>query len=108
MRYGPGDKFWVVVDPTPDSTTEDILFQASLKDLDLQFKGGLTIEENPTLFTDEQEARYEAFGRLTALRAAQAILRAGRENLETRIDRIEIYGADGKLVFEANLPGEEG
>ncbi len=106
MRYGPGDKFWVVVDPTPDSETGDILFQASLKDLDLQFKGGLTIAENPTLFTDEQEARYEAFGRLTALRAAQAILRAGRENPDTRIDRIEIYGADGKLVFEANLPGE--
>jgi len=34
MRYGPNDKFWVVVDPTPDSTIEDILFQASLKDLD--------------------------------------------------------------------------
>ena len=107
MRYGPNDKFWVVVDPTPDSTMEDILFQASLKDLDLQFKGGLKIEENPTLFTDEQEAKYEAFGRITAMRAGQAILRAGRENPDTRIDRIEIYGADGKLVFEANLPGEE-
>jgi len=34
MRYEPNDKLWVVVDPTPDSTIEDILFQASLKDLD--------------------------------------------------------------------------
>lgn len=106
MRYGPTDKFWVVVDPKPESTTEDILFQASLKDLGLQFKGGLTIEENPTLFTDEREAKIEAFGRLTAMRAGQAILRAGRENPDTRIDRIEIYGADGKLVFEANLPAD--
>jgi len=106
MRYGPTDKFWVVVDPTPESTMEDILFQASLMDLDLQFKGGLKIEENPTLFTDEQEAKYEAFGRITAMRAGQAILRAGRENPDTRIDRIEIYGADGTLVFEANLPRE--
>jgi hypothetical protein len=40
------------------------------------------------------------------MRAGQAILRAGRENPDARIDRIEIYGADGKLVFEANLPGE--
>ena len=46
---------------------------------------------------------YEAFGRLTAMRAAQSVLRAGRENPEARIDRIEIYGADGKLVLEANL-----
>lgn len=41
-------------------------------------------------------------GRLTAMRAAQAVLRAGRENPSTQIDRIDIYGADGKLVFEAN------
>jgi len=43
MRYGPDHKFWVVVDPTPSSTQEDIVFKASLKDLELQFKGGLTI-----------------------------------------------------------------
>ena len=106
MRYGPDDKFWVVVDPKPHSTLDDLMFRASLRDLELQFKGGLQIEENPTLFTEEQEAKYEAFGRLTAMRAGQAILRAGRENPDTRIDRIEIYGEDGTLVFETNLPGE--
>ena len=106
MRYGPDDKFWVVIDPKPHSTLEDLVFQASLRDLDLQFKGGLRIEENPTLFTDQQEAKYEAYGRLTAMRASQAILRAGRENPQTRIDRIEIYGEDGTLVFEEDLPRE--
>ncbi len=106
MRYAPDHKFWVVVDPTPHSTLDDIVFEASLRDLDLQFKGGLQIDENPTLFTDRQEARLEAYGRMTALRASQAILRAGRENPDTRIDRIEIYGADGALVFEADLPSE--
>ena len=106
MRYGPDDKFWVVIDPKPISELEDILFQASLRDLDLQFKGGLQIEENPTLFTDEKEAKYEAYGRLTAMRAQQAILRAGRENPDTRIDHVEIYGEDGSLVFEADLPKE--
>jgi hypothetical protein len=85
---------------------EDIIFQAPLKDLELHFKGGMKIEENPTLFTDQQEAKYEAYGPLTAMLAGQAILRAGRENPETRIDRIEIYGADGKLVFETDLPRE--
>ena len=103
MRYGPDDKFWVVVDPTPESEIADILFETALRGLELQFKGGLTMAQNPTIFTDQQEAKYEAFGRLTAMRAAQAVLRAGRENPEARIDRIEIYGADGKLVFEANL-----
>ena len=47
MRYGLDDKLWVVVDPTPQSTLGDILFQASLRDLSLQFKGGLSVDENP-------------------------------------------------------------
>ncbi len=103
MRYGPEDKFWVVVDPTPVSELGDILFETTLRGLELQFKGGLTMAQNPTIFTDQQEAKYEAYGRLTAMRAAQAVLRAGRENPEARVDRIEISGADAKLVFEANL-----
>jgi hypothetical protein len=106
MRFGPDHKFWVVIDPNDNSELGDIVFQASLRDLDLQFKGGLQIDENPTLFTDEKEARHEAYGRLTAMRAQQAILRAGRENPDARIDRIEIYGEDGSLVFEADLPKE--
>ena len=106
MRYGPEDKFWVVVDPKPHSILEDLVFQASLRYLELQFKGGLQIEENPTLFSEQKEANFEAYGRLTAMRASQAILRAGRENPQTRIDRIEIYGEDGNLVFEEDLPRE--
>ena len=106
MRYGPDDKFWVVVDPKPNSTLDDLVFEASLRDLELQFRGGLQIDESPTLFTDRQEARLEAYGRLTAMRASQAILRAGRENPDTRIDRVEIYGADGTLVFAADIPQE--
>ena len=106
MRYGPQEKFWVVVDPKEHSTLEDIVFQASLKDLELQFKGGLTIEENPTLFTEQQEAEIEAYGRLTAMRATQAIARSGAGSKLQNATRLEIYGADGKLVFETDLPGE--
>ena len=106
MRYGPDDKFWVVIDPKPSSALEDLVFEASLRDLDLQFRGGLQIDENPTLFTDRKEARLEAYGRLTAMRASRAILRAGRENPDTRIDRVEVYGADGELVFAADIPRE--
>lgn len=42
MRYGPDDKFWVVIDPKDNCELEDIIFQASLQDLHLQFKGGTT------------------------------------------------------------------
>ncbi len=106
MRCGPDDKFWVVVDPKPYSTLDDLVFEASLRDLELQFRGGLQIDENPTLFTDRQEARHEAYGPLTAIRASPAILRAGRETPDTRIDRVEISGADGTLVFAADIPPE--
>jgi hypothetical protein len=102
MRYGPQEKFWVVVDPKEHSSLDDIVFQASLKDLELQFKGGLTIEENPTLFTERQEAEIEAYGRLTALRATHAIAKSGAQL--QNVTRLEIYGADGTLIFEADLP----
>src|SRR5690606_18083366 len=73
-RFGPDDAFWVVVDPGSDaSTIEDLLFRASLSDLYLQFRGGLSMDSHPTLFTDEQDARREALGRLVAARAARAI-----------------------------------
>lgn len=62
-------------DPTPESEKADRLFQASLKDLELQFKGGLTIAQHPTLFTAKAEAEIEAYGRLVAMRASQAIAR---------------------------------
>ena len=106
MRYGPDDKFWVVVDPRQESTLDDIVFEASLRDLELQFKGGLTSDENPTLFTDRREARIEAFARLTVMQASHALLRAGRESPDARIGRVEIYAADGGLMFQAKFPQE--
>ncbi|MBN1458350.1 MAG: hypothetical protein JXA57_02355 [Armatimonadetes bacterium] len=64
MRYGPDDKFWMVIDPTPISQLVDILFETSLRDLELQFRGGVTADRNPTLFSDWAEAEREARGRL--------------------------------------------
>jgi len=64
MRFGPDDKFWVVTDPTSQSELGDILFQASLRRLELQFKGGLRMTDNPTLFTKKEEAEIEARARL--------------------------------------------
>jgi hypothetical protein len=64
MRFGPKDKFWVVTDPSPLSVLGDVLFAASLTDLLLQFRGGLTLDQNPTLFTERAEAEAEATARL--------------------------------------------
>lgn len=102
MRYGPDDPFWIVTDPKPESTQADILFQASLRSLANQFAGGLTMEEHPTIFTDEREAEIEAYGRLVAMRAAQAIARSGSELQQAT--RIAILDGDGKVLFEAELP----
>ena len=104
MRFGPDDTLWVVTDPTSESEVGDILFEASLRKLDLQFKGGLTMDRNPTIFTDENEARVEAFGRLTAMRASAAIrdrLRSGKD-----VDlpfKIEVHGASGEVLFKATI-----
>jgi len=101
MRFGPDDKLWVVTDPGPESTVEDILFEASLRDLELQFKGGLTMDDNPTLFTERAEAEVEAYGRMVALRASQAISRGGSHADLREASRLEIRGRDGEVVFDA-------
>jgi hypothetical protein len=107
MRFGPDDRFWVVVDPTPESEEGDCVFEASLRKLDLQFKGGLTMDRNPTLFTDESEARIEAFGRMTASRASQAIRDrlSGGEDIELPI-KIEVHGAGGERLFRAIITAD--
>ncbi len=104
MRYGPDDKFLVVIDPKPESTMADILFKGSLRDLALQLKGGLTMEEHPTLFTDEHEAEIEAYGRFVAMRAAEAIARNPGPAKLQNATRIEVLDGDGNVLFEADLP----
>ncbi len=104
MRIGPDEKLWVVVDPKPTSTEADMCFRASLRDLELQFRGGLTMAENPTLFTDEREAKMEAYGRLTAMRVAQHIVRCAAEGRPLEgATRVEIIGPDGQVVFAADI-----
>jgi hypothetical protein len=68
MRFELDEKFWVVRNPTPSSEIADVLFHASLKELALQFSGGLSTEERPTLFTDKAEAEIEARERMKTLK----------------------------------------
>ena len=77
MRYGSDDKFWIVIDPTPASELSDVMFEASLNDLYLQFKGGLTMDQHPTIITQRKEAELEAFNRLLATRLVGIICDQG-------------------------------
>jgi len=107
MRFGPDDALWVVTDPTCESEVGDILFEASLRKLDLQFKGGLDIERNVTLFTERSEAEVEAFCRMTATRASTAIrdrLRSG-EDVDLPL-KIEVHGASGEILFSATISSD--
>jgi len=104
VRFGPDDKFWVTTDPTPNSEMGDILFQASLRDLELQFKGGLTMAQHPTLFTEKAEAKVEAYGRIVAMRASQAIAQRAAEGKPLEgAHRLEILDGNGKVLFETEL-----
>jgi hypothetical protein len=66
MRIGPDDKFWVVTDATPDSVLEDICFETSIRGLELQFRGGLSMDSNPTIYTSKWDAEKAAKKRLKA------------------------------------------
>jgi len=65
MKIGPNDKFYVVTDANSESVIEDICFETSLRGLELQFRGGLSMDCNPTIFTSREDAEKAAKKRLT-------------------------------------------
>ena len=103
MRYGPDGKFWCVTDPRPDSELADICFETSLRSLERQFRGGLTIGDNPTIFSDRAEAENEAHLRMVAMRAADAIKDAAPEQSMRDAARVALLDRDGKVLFESDL-----
>lgn len=105
MRYGPDDKFWMVTDATPESTVGDVLFETTLRGFEIQLKGGLSMERNPTLFTHYAEAEAEAVNRLLAAQAMRAISAHSAGASLEKASRVELRDAKGKLVFGTDLPG---
>jgi len=103
MRYGPDDKFWCVTYPTRDSELADICFETSLRSIERQIKGGLTIAENPTIFTERAEAEAAAHLRLVAMRAADAIADAAPEESMRDAARVAVLDRDGRVLFESDL-----
>lgn len=59
--------FRVVTKPTKRSTLVDILFNADMKRMELQFKGGLSVSEIIGIFTTKIEA--EKIAKMALLKA---------------------------------------
>ena len=77
MRLEATDQFWIVEDPTRDSTTADICWSTSLAGLEVQFRGGWTTGRRPTLHLRREEAERDAAVRL-----------AVRDDLEKRLGEL--------------------
>ena len=103
MRWTPDSKFWVVTDPGESSEIADICFESSLRSLERQFRGGLTIGENPTLFDARTEAESEAHLRMVAMRASRAIADAAPQDRMREAARVALLAEDGTVLFESGL-----
>jgi hypothetical protein len=103
MRINQGDKFWVVVDAKSISELGDILFETTIDGLERQFKGGLTSDDNITIFSDHKEAELEAHRRLMAVQIAETIKNGASADSMKKAKRLEIKSATGVVVFEAQL-----
>lgn len=99
MRFGPNDKWWVVTDPRPTSELGDILFESTLDDLYHQFKGGLTMVQQPTLYTKRAEAWLDANARIAAMKTAHAL----HEHLVKGVDHIRVTDGQGRVLAEISL-----
>lgn len=103
MKYQTEDRFWMVIDPEESSEIGDCMFETSIKDLELQFRGGLTCEKHPAIFSEKAEAEIELYGRIVAMRAAQAISRMGAKAGIQAAKRIQVIGPDGAVLFDADI-----
>jgi hypothetical protein len=104
MRYGPDDAFWVVTNPTHISTLGDILFETTLRGLERQFRGGLSMADNPTIFADRAEALVEARARMIALKTSAAILGSAPGQALAEARRFELKDAAGTVILAGDLP----
>lgn len=103
MRINQGDKFWVVVDAKPTSELADILFETTIDGLERQFKGGLTSDDNVTIFTDHGDAAMEAHRRMTAVNVAEAVKNMASADSMKMAKSVEFKSASGEVVFSVNL-----
>ena len=103
MRFSSRDEFYVVTNAKPESSLGDVCFRTNLEGLVNQFRGGLTFEDNPTIFSEKEEAEQEAHARLAAMKAMKAMLASGAAVPLKNAKVIKVLGADNKVILEATL-----
>lgn len=103
MRIGKTDKFWVVTDAKATSELADVLYETTLEGLERQFKGGLTCDENPAIFTDGAEAEAEASARLAVAKAITAMRSAAEKCPFKNAVAVQIKDKSGATLFETTL-----
>lgn len=102
MRIDPDTTIWVVTDPTPRSTLPDVCEKTTLAGLHLRFLGGLKIDDNPVIFTTEDEAVKEGKNRLLVWRVAAD----ARKQLRLPADavvRVTLHREDDDVVFQGDV-----
>lgn len=95
-------RHWCVTDPTPHSTLPDICFATTLDGLRLQCAGGLSMDDDPAVFTSEEEAYEEARNRLLVWRIARQI-RIDRRAAQDEVVRVTLRDQNGALLFEGDV-----
>ena len=102
MKIDAKTTFWCVTDPGPQSTLWDICFETNLDGLRLQFAGGLTMDQQPTLYTSQEEAQEEARNRLLVWRLAKQV-RIDRRIPDGEVVRVTLHDKDGTVLFHGEV-----
>lgn len=77
LWIGPHDQFWLVTDATRDSVLADVLLRTTLNRLAMMFRGGLSMDDHPTIYLDRADAIEEAGKRLAMAGVKLDALRGG-------------------------------
>ena len=102
MKIDATTRLWVVSNPTTHSILPDVCFETTLDGLRLQFAGGLSMGDDPAVFTSEEEAYEEARNRLLVARIARQI-RIDRRVPEDEVVRVTLQDKDGTVLFEGEV-----
>jgi hypothetical protein len=102
MKIDATTRLWVVSNPTPHSILPDVCFETTLDGLRLQFAGGLSMDDDPAVFTSEEAAYEEARNRLLVARLARQI-RIDRRVAQDEVVRVTLHDKDGTVLFEGEV-----
>ena len=104
MRFDMQTTLWLVTDPRPESTVQDILSRTSMTGFIGLIEGDQVSEtDNPALYDDAVAAEVDAQARFFALRLRRAIQAAAKPEALRDASRVEFRDGTGNLLFDAKV-----